>query len=101
YGTAGKIQPANAVAGVIRDEQASLVVDGDAGRVVQTHRRRIAFPRVARLPVAGDSRDNTGRVHFPNPVIERIGDVDVSCGVYRHTLRTIQSGVGGRAAVPA
>ena len=57
---------------------------------------RVNIPGLHRLPVKSA---RAGR-HHPDPLVVGVGDHLVACAVYRHPLRPVELGRGGRAAVP-
>ena len=96
----GRVDAADSVVRGIGDEHVAVVVDRDAGRILQVGRGgRTAVAQEGGDAVAGDRGDRPVGGDATDPVIERIGDEDVPLMVERHADRIVQLCVEGRATV--
>src|SRR5882672_3019645 len=78
-------------------------VDRDAVGLVEAGlRRRAAVAGIAGLARAGASGDVSGaRLDPPDPVVERVGEVEIAARVEADIEGPVQLGSRGRATVPA
>jgi hypothetical protein len=97
---AGRIDAPDAVVRGIGDEHVAVVVERDAGRILEGRRGgRAAIARELGVAVAGDRRDRPVRGDPTDPVVERVGDEDVAVTIDRHPDRIVHLCVDRRTAV--
>jgi len=61
--------------------------------------RRRPLNSLPKTVIAGQGRNNTADIHFPNDTIVSISNIKIAGTVHSDTTQPIQSGVGGEAAV--
>ena len=72
-----------------------------AGRVARRNGLAGVGRRLGRRGVAGQGRDDPGRVDLADQVVVAVGDVEVAGRVDGHALGRVELGVGRPAAVTA
>ena len=93
---------ADAAVAQVGDVEAAAPIQCDVGREEQGRAGcGGAIAGEARVSVGREGADGAVRRHLADPVVERVGDVEVACGIDRHALRPVQLGVDGRRAVAA
>ena len=110
----GRVDPPEAVVLAVGDVDVALRVDGDAvglveagldGRAAVTAvlgARVDAGERIAvgvRRRAPGHRADDALSVDLPDPLVERVGEVEVAAGVKGKSPRVVDGRLGGRAAV--
>ena len=84
--------------------------DVDVARAVHRHAKGVAelrldcwaaVPTEAELAGPRERGDRSRGVHLADPVVARIGDVEVARSVYRHARGEVQLGLDRRTAVSA
>src|SRR3984893_18768605 len=87
----------------VGDIDVARLVDGDAGALVEASlRRQAAVAGVPSLARAGTGGDISGaRVDPPDPVIERVGKIEIAVRVEVDVEGPVQQGALGWPAVPA
>src|SRR5262249_19902131 len=92
---------ADALVGVVGDVQVAAAVHHHPERVEQAGRcGRAAIAAVAVGAVAGNGGDDAGRQDDLADVAAVVADEQVACAVQRHSVREVQLGRAGLAAVP-
>src|SRR5215212_3461659 len=96
---AGRIDLSDHAVVVVGEEHVSFSIDGDAPRVFQSSLGgRPSVPRVALFARAREGGDDAVFVDHPDPLVLRVGDVDVSLAIERNVVGA-QLRLGSRATV--